>query len=122
MKLQSHALTHLNTFTGYGDDFVMINAQRHTGSMLVMPERMAPWRPDSFDALQAEDFAELIAFKPELVLLATGSQQRFPHPRLTSALMQAQIGLDAMNLGAACRTYNILMSEGRQVLLAVLYK
>ena len=58
--------------------------------------------------------------RPEVILLGTGNRLQFPHPRLTRPLQQAGIGLEAMDTVAACRTYNILMAEGRQVLAALL--
>ena len=58
--------------------------------------------------------------RPEVILLGTGNRLQFPHPRLTQPLQQAGIGLEAMDTVAACRTYNILMAEGRQVLAALL--
>jgi uncharacterized protein len=55
-----------------------------------------------------------------VALLGTGSRQRFPAPRLTRALAEARIGLEVMTTPAACRTYNILMAEGRKVVAALL--
>jgi uncharacterized protein len=62
----------------------------------------------------------MVDLKPELVLIGTGSRQRFPKPELLKALVQAKIGFEIMNSQAACRTYNILVGEGRQVLLALI--
>jgi len=121
MKLHADAQTSLNTFTAYGPGFVEINRQRYEVPMLVMPEGLlTPWPVAGFDALTPADFDALLAHQPELVLLGTGGQQRFAHPRLTAALTGAGIGVDAMNTAAACRTYNILMAEGRRVLVALL--
>ena len=66
------------------------------------------------------DVPQLAALEPEIVLLGTGSRLRFPHPRLTAALARARIGLEVMDVQAACRTYNILAGEGRHVLAALL--
>jgi len=121
MKLQADINPSLNTFTGYGADYVEVNRQRFTGALVVQPEGdVQPWRAESFEALAAEHFAELLALAPEVVILGTGERQRFPHPRLTAALFEARIGFEAMDTRAACRTYNILMSEGRRVLAAML--
>jgi uncharacterized protein len=70
--------------------------------------------------LSEDHFSRLVLLKPEMVLLGTGTKLRFPHPRLSRALVQARIGLDVMDTGAACRTYNILMAEGRGVLALLL--
>jgi len=121
LKLHASGLTNLNTFTGYGEGFVLINAVRHEGSLIVMPEYLQPWDVGGFAALEPGDFAALAALKPEVVLLGTGAKIRFPHPRLTSALSQARIGVEVMDNQAACRTYNILMAEERKVAAALIF-
>jgi hypothetical protein len=62
----------------------------------------------------------MVDLKPELILIGTGSKQRFPKPELLKSLILAKIGFEIMDSQAACRTYNILVSEGRQVLLALI--
>lgn len=121
MKLQASAPTHLHTFTGYGEGYVMVNGTRHERSLIVLPERLVPWPTAGFDALAEEHFAMLAELKPEIVLLGTGARLRFPHPRLTAALTRARIGLEVMDVQAACRTYNILMAEERIVAAALLF-
>ena len=121
MKLQASSPSALNTFSGYGEGFVLINGQRHEGSMIVMPERMQPWDVAGFDALKETDFEVFLELKLEILLLGTGPKQRFPHPRLTRALAQRRIGVEVMDLQAACRTYNILMAEERKVAAALLF-
>jgi uncharacterized protein len=121
MKL--HADTHgsLNTVTAYGTGYVEINRQRFEGPVLVRPEgEVLLWGVAGFDALAQEHFEALLAHAPDVVLLGTGERQRFPHPRLTASLVQVRIGVEVMDTRAACRTYNILMSEGRRVLAALL--
>lgn len=121
MKLHASGLTSLNTFTGYGAGFVLINAVRHEGNLIVMPELLQPWDAGGFEALKPEDFSVLVSLKPEVVLLGTGGTIRFPHPRLTRALAEARIGVEIMDNQAACRTYNILMAEERKVAAALLF-
>jgi len=121
VKLQASSPSALNAFSGYGEGFVLINGQRHAGSMIVMPERMQPWDVAGFDALKEADFQVFLELKLEILLLGTGPQQRFPHPRLTRALAQRRIGVEVMDLQAACRTYNILMAEERIVAAALLF-
>lgn len=121
MKLHADPQTHLNTVTAYGPGFVEINKVRHDGNLLVAPDSpVTRWSAASFDALREEDFAAILALKPELVIFGTGSRQRFAHPRLTRSLTEARIGVETMDTAAACRTYNILMAEGRRVLAAFL--
>jgi uncharacterized protein len=115
------SLGHLHTFTGYGEGYVMVNGARHEASLIVLPERLERWPVAGFEALAEEHFALLAALKPEVVLLGTGTRLRFPHPRLTAPLVRARIGLEVMDLQAACRTYNILMAEERRVAAALVF-
>jgi len=121
VKLHASSPSALNTFSGYGDGFVMVNGQRHEQNMIVMPEQLLPWPVAGFDALSEADFQLVLQMNPEIVLLGTGAKQRFPHPRLTRALTAKRIGVEAMDLQAACRTYNILMAEERRVAAALLF-
>lgn len=121
MKLHANRPTALNTVTAYGAGYLEINAQRFQHALLVSPELpLEAWPPTRFEELAPEHFEAIVAHGPEVVLLGTGPTQRFPHPRLTAALAARRIGVEAMDTGAACRTYNILMTEGRKVLAALL--
>ena len=119
---------HLNTdagqllFTGYGEDHVLINGHRHDASLLLTARgiEIAPWAGLGFDALTAAHFEWVAQRGLDILLLGTGTRLRFPHPSLTRALMDARIGLEVMDIGALCRTYNILVTEGRSVGAAVL--
>ncbi|MES2369448.1 MAG: Mth938-like domain-containing protein [Pseudomonadota bacterium] len=119
---------HLNTdagqllFTGYGEDHVLINGHRHDASLLLTARgiEIAPWAGLGFDALTAAHFEWVAQRELDILLLGTGTRLRFPHPSLTRALMDARIGLEVMDIGALCRTYNILVTEGRSVGAAVL--
>lgn len=122
MKLHLSNISGINAFTGYGEGYVMVNRARYSRSLVLLPERIiGDWRPASFDELGAADFTELAAMAPEIVLLGTGSRLRFPRPELTRALHEARIGLEIMDLQAACRTFNILAAEDRKVAAALLF-
>ena len=99
----------------------MVNGARHAASVIVLPERIEPWAVADFAALTEAHFAALAALAPEIVLLGTGSRLRFPHPRLTTALARAGIGLEVMDVQAACRTFNILAEEERHVAAALVF-
>ena len=122
MKLHASLPGAANTITGYGDDYVAVNGERHESSVVVMPERLVPWKTAGFDSLSVEDFAFLKELGAEIVVLGTGLRQRFPHPRLTAPLTNARVGLEVMDVKAACRTYNILVAEARKVAAALLLK
>jgi uncharacterized protein len=121
LKLHQDSSSALNTVTGYGAGYVDINLERHDGSVLVFPDTpVVAWPVASFDALEPSHFEMLALAAPEVVIFGTGARLRFPHPRLTVALAAQRIGIEAMDLHAACRTYNILMAEGRKVAAALL--
>lgn len=121
MKLHSTPTQHYQTVTAYDDQGVEINAVRFSHSLIVLPETPpVAWPPASFDALTTEHFAQIDAVEPDVVILGTGRRQRFVHPKLTAALTERRIGVECMDNQAACRTYNILMGEGRKVALALI--
>ena len=121
MKLHVTQTPGENVFTAYGDGYVAVNHQRFEHPVVVSPAHaVEPWQPASFDALTPADFEAILQFKPEIVILGTGERLRFPKPDLTRALAAGAVGLEVMDTKAACRTYNILAAEGRQVVAAVL--
>jgi uncharacterized protein len=121
LKLHADLNPSLNTVTAYGEGWVEINRQRHEGPLLVRPEgEVLAWAVAGFEALAAEHFEALLEHAPEVVILGTGPHQRFPHPRLTASLARARVGIEVMATGPACRTYNILMGEGRRVVAVIL--
>jgi uncharacterized protein len=121
VKLHAAAPGTYNTINAYGDGYVMVNGQRHESSLIVLPDKVIAWAVEGFDALSRESLAVLKDEKLEIVLLGTGPKQRFPHPGLTASLAQAGIGLEVMDLKAACRTYNVLVAEERRVAAALLF-
>ncbi len=121
MKLHSTPTQQYQTVTGYEDDWIEINAARFSHSLIVLPEvPPTPWVVRHFEALQASDFAPIEALQPDLLILGTGQRQRFVAPGLITGLLSRRIGVECMDNQAACRTYNILMAEGRKVALAVI--
>jgi uncharacterized protein len=121
MKLHSSSTKQYQTVTGYDDRGVEINAERFDFSLLLMPETPPrPWPVGSFEALAEQHFEQIAQDAPDVVILGTGARQRFVHPRLIGALSSRHIGVECMDSKAACRTYNILMGEGRKVTLALI--
>jgi uncharacterized protein len=122
MKLQPTHTTGQHTFTAYGDGYVSVNTTRYSSNLIVLPNRLIPdWTQADFRTLSLADFELLAALDTEIILLGTGPQLCFPHPELMRPLIQAQKGLEAMDIHAACRTYNILLSEGRRVAAALIF-
>ena len=121
MKLHSATTRQYQTVTGYDDEGVEINAQRYAFSLIVMPESAPrPWNVPNFEALTAAHFDKIEEDTPDVVILGTGERQRFVHPKLIGALSNRHIGVECMDSKAACRTYNVLMGEGRKVTLALI--
>lgn len=121
MKLHLTQNTTQNLFTACGEGYVTVNGKRFDASLIVLPDRLIEnWEPRQFEALTEDNFADLAAIKPEIVLLGTGPTLRFPHPRLTRALLEHRIGVEVMDSYAAARTYNILMAESRHVAAALI--
>jgi uncharacterized protein len=121
LKLHRETPTALNTFTGYGRGYVRVNDRRIEKSVVVLPERIiADWPATSFEALAPEHLAALAGLGCEIVLLGTGARQRFPRPEIMRPLVQSGVGVEVMDVEAACRTYNILVAEERKVAAALL--
>ena len=121
MKLHSDNNQHYQTVTGYDASGVEINAQRFDYSLIVMPEiPPRPWEVSRFEDLEARHFEQIAADAPDVVILGTGERQRFVHPRLVASLSARHVGVESMDSQAACRTYNVLMGEGRKVTLALI--
>lgn len=121
MKLHLDNPNSRNQVTGYGAGYVAINRRQYAASLILLPDRIVEtWVSGGFEALAQDDFAAILALQPEILLLGTGSRQRFPAPGLLRPLIEARIGYEVMDLPAACRTFNILMAEGRNVAAALL--
>jgi uncharacterized protein len=121
MKLHSQDNQAFQTVTGYDQTGVEINARRYDYSVLVMPEvEPRAWPATRFEDLTEEHFAIIEQDQPDVVILGTGERQRFVHPKLIKALSTRRVGVESMDSHAACRTYNILMGEGRKVTLALI--
>jgi uncharacterized protein len=110
-----------NLIEAYDDARIRINGRDYTGGLAVTAERVVlDWGPERIDELDARHVAELLASEPQVVVIGTGTRQQFPEPSLYVALLERGIGVEIMDTGAACRTYNILVSEGRRVVAALL--
>jgi uncharacterized protein len=121
LKLQLAQTPGLKIFTAHGAGYVTVNGERFDHPIVVMPEKvLADWPARDFATLEESHFACLLGIKPEVLLLGTGPRLHFPHPRLYRALTDARISVECMDTPAACRTYNILVSEDRRVAAAIL--
>jgi uncharacterized protein len=95
---------------------VVVRGQRWSGAVVLQAQaEPVAARASALEDLAERDFAALLTLQPDVVLVGTGTRQRFAHPRLYAPLSAAQIGVDCMTTDAACRTYNILAGEDRAV-------
>ncbi len=121
MKLHLTQSNGNNLITAYGDDYIDVNHKRYHSSFILMAEQLiSDWnissqRIASINHLTEHDFEQVMALKPELVLLGTGKTHQFLQPKIYAPLTNQGVALEFMTTAAACRTYNILMSEGRNV-------
>ena len=122
MKMRADRIEGQNAIARHGPEGVAVNGVEHTESVVV-PWRgdVLAWQADSFESLRAEHFARIAALKPELVIFGSGARLRFPAPALLRPLIDAGIGVETMDTAAACRTYNVLLAEGRSVVAALLF-
>lgn len=99
---------------------ITLNTGDYSQSIVIHQNNVIPWAPASIADLTAEAMMAIAERKPHLVLLGTGVQQHFPSHDILSPLYKAKIGVEIMSTEAACRTYNLLADEGRNVLAALL--
>jgi uncharacterized protein len=122
VKLHLSSTAGLNIFTAYGEGYVAVNHRKYEENLIVLPDSVTPdWSTATIATLAAADMDKLLALGAEIVLLGTGSRLRFPAGALLRPFPPAGIGLEVMDLQAACRTYNILAAEGRKVAAALLF-
>ena len=121
MKMQPDRLEGVNVVSRLEAQALWVHQTRFAHSVLV-PHRglVTPWTPSAFDELSASHFEEIVALRPELIVLGVGKRLRFPVAAALRPLIAAGIGHEVMDTAAACRTYNVLASEGRAVTAALL--
>jgi len=122
VKLHLANTAGLNMFTAYGDDYVAVNQEKFEKNLILLPETIIhEWSSASVTTLTEADMQKLMELGTEIILLGTGKRLRFPAGALLRPFAPAGIGLEVMDLQAACRTYNILAAEGRKVAAALLF-
>ena len=121
MKLHADSASATHAITAHGPGWVAINGRRVERSLLVLPDRVdTEWGPQDFASLTADHLALLADLRCDVVLLGTGERQRFPSAVLLRPLIEARVGVEVMDTAAACRTYSILVAEGRRVAAALI--
>lgn len=109
-------------FTAYGEGYVAVNNEKHQKNLILLPESIIlEWSTATVSTLTESDMQKLLGLGTEIILLGTGQRLRFPAGPLLRPFAPAGIGLEVMDLQAACRTFNILAAEGRKVAAALLF-
>jgi uncharacterized protein len=100
----------------YQGGLISINGKHYTSSLIISPGKVVPdWPPSVFTDLASQHIEQIIQLKPEIIILGTGQQLYFPAPDLIARIFELEIGFEVMDTGAACRCYNLLVSEKRNV-------
>ena len=123
MKLHAERIAGTNAIARHGPDGVLVNGVQHTRSVVVpWTGLVTSWPVTRFEDLTADHFKALAEQAPELVIFGSGARLRFPSASLLRPLIERRIGVETMDTAAACRTYNVLLSEGRTVVAALLFE
>ncbi len=110
-----------NKIDGYSAGQVTITNKVYQSSLLVSPEVIVPdWPPKLFSDLAISHIEQIMTLTPEIVILGTGKSLTFPSELLLQPITECSIGIEIMDTGAACRSYNFLLGEGRHVVAALL--
>ena len=121
MKFQPDTTSGVNLISRQEPGRVWVGAAPHTASIIVPWEgAVLAWDAPAFESLTAAHFERIAALGPEVVIFGSGAKIRFPHPQLMRALIERRIGFETMDTAAACRTYNVLVSERRSAVAALL--
>ncbi len=121
MKFQPDSLPGTNVVTRHEPGSVWVGARSFSRSLLIpWNGEVREWPPATPEQLEAAHFEAILALGPELVIFGSGERQRFVSPSLYRSLIGQRVGIETMDTGAACRTYNVLASEGRRVVAALL--
>lgn len=107
--------------SGYGSGYILINGQRYENNLIVTANTVLPNWEASFETdLEESNLVPAIELAPQILLIGSGARIRFPKPAVLRGLIAAKIGYEIMDTHAACRTYNILLEEGRNVAAALI--
>jgi uncharacterized protein len=121
MPLTEDNITSRYSISAYSTDGIVVNNQNYRQSLVLSAQTInSPWPVRSISELDESSLQIVLDMNPEVVLLGTGERQQFPEARIFALLGQAGIGLEVMNNGALCRTFNILVAEDRAVVAAIM--
>ena len=111
----------INIVQAYSEGSLIISNHEYKNSLILSPEKIfEDWPLDSITDLKHESLSQIISMQPEIVIIGTGKELVFPSKDVLSPLTDAYIGTEIMDTGAACRSYNFLVGEGRKVVAALM--
>jgi len=120
MKLTDDTRAGINLISSHGPGEIRVGERSIRHSSIVAADELLEWSVQSITSISSADIEPILALKPEIVILGTGLEQRFPDPQIMGAILSRGIGCEVMNTGAACRTYNVLVGEDRRVVAALI--
>ena len=121
MKFSENKIDQGYYVTGYEEGAILVNGSPKTASFIIsLTELIDDWAPTHIDDLCTQHMHPLLELQPELVLIGTGETLKFPAIEHYACLIQQNIGVEIMDSTAACRTYNILLGEGRKVVAGII--
>ena len=121
MKFALDPLEHGYTVKAYEPGWIQINKEKYHASILLMPGLLVPdWSVREAGQITSRHLLDLARYEPQVLLLGTGKRQEMLRPEVFAPIMELGIGFEVMTTGAACRTYNVLLSEDRRVLAALI--
>lgn len=121
MKFSEDYATGVNVIRSYDDTSISINSQTYNKSLVVSGDSLIEdWNIKQVNELNPENLSQLLELQPEVILIGTGTNIEFPHPATYSSIINQGIGIEFMDSRAACRTYNILISENRKVVAGII--
>lgn len=121
MKFNLDQPSSTHVVRAYGPGMLRIGDRSYDASLIVTATTLIErWRPRRMDELEPADLEPILALRPEVLLVGSGLRQRFPDRAILAALYESRVGFEIMDTGAACRTYNVLVAEGRKVAAALI--
>lgn len=120
MKITATQRASANFIRAYEAGEIRIGERHIRHSCLITADKITEWKVRAVDELTLADLEPIFALDPEIVVLGTGMRQQFPPMNIRAAVLSRRIGFEVMDLGAACRTFNVLLSEDRRAVAALL--
>lgn len=121
MKLSEDTIPGAQVINSYDENSITVNEQNHTHSLIISNFQLIPhWPVNNIQQLSNQTLQTIIELEPEVIIIGTGKTIQFPRPENYSAVINLGIGIEFMDLGAACRTYNILLSENRKIAAGII--